>query len=121
MESKPPTYSVLKRRSDFERLFKAGYRVYPSKWMILSYSKRAGSPLRCGWTIPKKVGNAVIRNRLKRWCREFFKKEVGAKAMLFEYDINVVLRGNDSQFFKNISREDFIECLRLGWNKIVTR
>ena len=33
--------------------------------------RKAESPARVGVTVSSKVGNAVVRNRLKRWVREY--------------------------------------------------
>ncbi|QEG00072.1 Ribonuclease P protein component [Stieleria maiorica] len=36
---------------------------------------RSDQPRRLGVTIPKKTGNAVVRNRWKRWIRESFRTQ----------------------------------------------
>ena len=36
---------------------------------------REDAPTRLGVTIPKKTGNAVVRNRWKRWIRESFRTQ----------------------------------------------
>jgi ribonuclease P protein component len=37
-----------------------------------------GGVSRLGVTVSRRVGNAVIRNRVKRWIREWFRKDRGA-------------------------------------------
>jgi ribonuclease P protein component len=59
----------LKRRSDFLRLRDAG-----KKWVSATVIVQAGTGetpgIRYGLTATKKLGNAVIRNRIKRRLRE---------------------------------------------------
>lgn len=36
---------------------------------------------RCGWTLPRAVGSAVVRNRLKRWLREWLRSQLAAMSV----------------------------------------
>jgi len=66
-----PTLKVttLKRRSDFLRLRKA--RTYKCKLFAVSGHQDASShtQIRVGYTVTTKLGNAVVRNRIKRRLR----------------------------------------------------
>ncbi len=44
-----------------------------------------GGPSRLGVTIPKKTGNAVVRNRWKRWIREAFRTQQDRIPAGFDY------------------------------------
>ena len=63
---------TLKKRSDFLRL-RTGKR-YSTKSLVLetkaSDTKEETKPSSVGYTVTKKVGNAVIRNRIRRRLRE---------------------------------------------------
>ena len=61
---------------DFKRVSRTGRRIASSSFVILvAASKREGKgPPRLGTTVSRKVGNAVIRNRVKRAVREWFRQ-----------------------------------------------
>lgn len=59
----------LKRRAEFLRVAAKG-RKAPSPGLVLQVLARDDTdPVRLGFTVTKKVGNAVIRNRTKRRLR----------------------------------------------------
>ena len=56
----------LLRRSDFARVFERGTYL-SSDQLALRYLRRSDDgPTRFGFVIPKRVGGAVVRNRLRR-------------------------------------------------------
>jgi ribonuclease P protein component len=60
----------LTRRAEFLRVAAKG-RKTPMPGLVLQVLKRQDqAPVRLGFTVTKKVGNAVIRNRTKRRLRE---------------------------------------------------
>ena len=60
----------LKRRAEFLRVASKG-RKAPSPGLVLQALLRADqAPVRLGFTVTKKVGNAVVRNRTRRRLRE---------------------------------------------------
>ena len=64
----PKSIRLLARR-DYLRVQKQGILVR-SKDLLVLYKKGNGKNARFGMTVSKKVGNAVTRNRVKRWIRE---------------------------------------------------
>jgi ribonuclease P protein component len=63
-------FDRLRRRQDFVAIQSAGTRVHGKHFVVL-VAQGAG---RVGITVSKKVGNAVTRNRLKRFIREFVRQ-----------------------------------------------
>ena len=60
----------LKRRAEFLRIAAKGSKA-PMPGLVLQVLKRDDAkPARLGFTVTKKVGNAVVRNRTKRRLRE---------------------------------------------------
>ena len=65
----------LSRASEFQRIYRQGSSV-ASRYLVLHYFQRpagtADSGPRLGLSVSKKVGGAVVRNRIKRLLREAF-------------------------------------------------
>jgi ribonuclease P protein component len=57
-------YQSLRRRSDFSRVQRRGKRQVGPLFIFLTADAHGGS--RVGVTVSKGVGNAVVRNRLRR-------------------------------------------------------
>lgn len=81
------------RRADFEKLYGDGSRIEGDYFVIL-YSPNGLGKMRLGVTVSKRVGHAVIRNRVKRLVREFFRLH---KALFSDsYDVNVIAKSGIS-------------------------
>lgn len=64
----------LRKRADFVRVQKEGAPVRtPHFVMLVAAQKDAQGPSRLGIVATKKTGGAVVRNRIKRLCRESFR------------------------------------------------
>jgi len=60
----------LKRRAEFLRVASKGRKASVHGLVLQALPREDIGPARIGFTVTKKVGNAVIRNRTKRRLRE---------------------------------------------------
>ena len=66
----------LKGRRDFEKVYRLGRR-YTGEGIVLYVYRVASPEMRLGTTVSKKIGGAVVRNRIKRFFREWYRKNKG--------------------------------------------
>jgi ribonuclease P protein component len=62
----------LKKRGEFDRVFKRGKSVAMPLFVVYAATNSLGEN-RLGMSVSKKVGNAVVRNRVRRLIRENFR------------------------------------------------
>jgi ribonuclease P protein component len=77
-----PPYTVITKRADFLSANR-GARFATSGFVLLVHDRADNDPAkRLGITITKKVGNAVIRNRMRRRFRALMREllEINGKA-----------------------------------------
>jgi ribonuclease P protein component len=60
----------LKRRAEFLRAAARGRKTVTPGIVVQCYARGDGAPVRLGFTVTKKVGNAVMRNRTRRRLKE---------------------------------------------------
>jgi ribonuclease P protein component len=67
----------LSRARDFDAVYRQG-RSSSTRYLVLYWFARAdGAEPRLGIAVPRKVGGAVVRNRLKRQLRELWRARDG--------------------------------------------
>jgi len=62
----------VRKRREFLQIQNAGRRI-ATRHFLVTYLCRGEAPPRLGVTVTKKIGNAVVRNRVKRAVREAFR------------------------------------------------
>lgn len=69
-----PRKRMLKRRSDFQRVYHAG-RAYAGHFLVLYvFRSQPGKGDLVGFAAGRKLGCAVVRNRVKRILREAYRQ-----------------------------------------------
>jgi ribonuclease P protein component len=82
----------LTKRAEFLRVAAKGRKV-PALGLVLQALQRADSgPARVGFTVTKKVGNAVVRNRTRRRLKEATRLVLAAETLR---GVDLVLVGRE--------------------------
>jgi ribonuclease P protein component len=83
----------LKRRAEFLRAAQKGRKVAMPGLVLQMFARNDDAPARLGFTVTKKVGNAVVRNRTRRRLREAARVLLRAQAAP---GVDLVLVGRDT-------------------------
>ncbi|MCH1626787.1 ribonuclease P protein component [Fredinandcohnia quinoae] len=62
----------IKRNQDFQTVFQSGKSSANRQFVVYVYERDDQDHFRIGLSVSKKIGNAVMRNRIKRLIRQFF-------------------------------------------------
>ena len=93
----------LKKKKDFEKLFKEG-RSFREKLLVLKANKNNLGKSRFGFIVSKKVSKkAVARNKIRRQLREIVRKEINNYQKGFDVAI-IALPGIELKSFKEIDQ-----------------
>lgn len=100
---------AIKLNREFKSLYyRGGSEV--SKTLVFYFKKNKSSKNRLGLTVSKRVGNAVVRNRVKRLIKENYRlKEDNIKK---GYDLVIVARGRAATANFHIISKDFEYLLK---------
>ncbi len=95
----------LAKRADFENLRETGQRIHVNSWLLANSLKTDSGEMRIGWTIARQTGPAVVRNRLRRWGREYWRKWHARNR--HSLDLNLIFKRKEKGFYKALSHEEF--------------
>jgi ribonuclease P protein component len=71
----------------------------------VNLQKTESKQVRCGWTIPRQIGPAVLRNRFRRWGREYFRK--WSAETEYSLDINMIFKRKEAGFYRAVDHKEF--------------
>ena len=69
-----PKATRLAKRREFLRVYETGRKLF-SRYTVLFFAANGLTHSRLGITATKKLGKANVRNRLKRWTREIYRRQ----------------------------------------------
>ncbi len=98
-ETLPKTTRLAKRR-EFLRVYESGRKVF-SRYSVLFFSPNDLPHSRLGITATRKLGKAHVRNRVKRWTREIYRKQrplLGLDGQRVDVVINVKPNAKEATF-----------------------
>lgn len=106
-----PSPARLKRRAEFLRVAAKGRKTATHGLVLQALSRDDQAPARIGFTVTKKIGNAVVRNRTRRRLKEAARLEL-ARHRLAGVDLVLIGReGTRGRAFVDL-RDDLRRALR---------
>jgi ribonuclease P protein component len=97
-----PKSARMRKRSDFIRLASTQYKTTVRGFLVV-WSENDLQTARLGITASRKIGCAVVRNRVKRLLREFFRLH---RSGIAPVDINIIARQGSAQMaYSDVERE----------------
>lgn len=100
----PHTHRVV-RGADYRAIYNEGNRIQGDRF-VLFWRENSLDHHRLGITVSRKVGNAVVRNRIKRLFREVFRRSCAEIPHHYDFIVNA-RRGCDRAGYMKL-REDFL-------------
>ncbi len=107
-----PKPKRLAKRREFLRVYETGRKLF-SRYAVLFFAANDHPHSRLGVTATKKLGKANVRNRLKRWTREVYRRErepLGLDDRRLDIVVNVKPNAADASFAT--FRDDLSRVLR---------
>lgn len=103
--------NILKKRNDFRRVYSGG-KFLADRILVIYFKKNNLGSSRFGFTVSKKVGGAVERNRIRRVLKEICRLNKEKFVCGMDYVI-VARRGIISKSYQKISEVLFINLKKI--------
>ena len=111
-----PKERRLAKRREFVRIYETGQKQF-SRYTVLFFAANGLPHSRIGITATKKLGKANVRNRLKRWTREVYRRQrepLGIDARMLDIVVNVKTNAAAASF------EDYSRDLTRALERLVS-
>ncbi len=103
----------LKRRKDFNRVYNRGKSFSNRELVVYVYYNKETPEYRLGISVSKKVGNAVVRNRIRRFIKEVVRQLPLEVRLKNNIDLIIIAR----QPTANMDYQDFKRSIIDLFNK----
>ena len=99
----------LKKRYQFSYVYKYGEHV-SGNYIVLYFTTSKTKTMKVGFAVTKKVGHAVVRNKIRRRLREIVKKQL--PNLKQNYNIIVVAKDGITDFDFSYLESEFVGLLK---------
>lgn len=107
-----PKSARVRKRREYLELQKDGQRIVVAHFVFFVRRRADDEGARLGLIVSRKVGNAVVRNRVKRLCRELFRLHA-TELLPPNYDCVVLARAG--------AAEVALRAMHDEWRRALTR
>ncbi len=87
----------LTRREDFRKVYRFGSTKF-GRYLVLHFLPIEENELKIGISVSKKVGNAIVRNRVKRRIREIVRLNLGNLPVQHFVVIGAKVKSKDASY-----------------------
>ena len=107
-----PKEKRLAKRREFLHVYETG-RKWFSRYCVVFAAPNEHPYSRIGITATKKLGKAIVRNRLKRWTREVYRRQRDPLSLdRYSLDVVVNVKPNASEACFQEYRDDLQRALQ---------
>jgi len=100
----------IKLSSEFTQITKTGRKIRASSYLTVITLDSKDDFAYFGITVSKKVGSAVVRNKLKRWVRNCV-RSAGWSSKFKSKKVVFMFRAQPEGFYKNLKYSDFVSAV----------
>ncbi|WP_209810570.1 ribonuclease P protein component [Ammoniphilus resinae] len=100
----------LRDQDDFQKVFQKGRSTANRQFVIYVLPKEGQDQLKIGISVSKKLGKAVVRNRIKRLIREALR--LNLSSIKWTGDLIVIARGPVAEMGYQEVADSLVHCLK---------
>lgn len=102
----------VKKENEFQKVFQQGTSCANRKFVVYQLEKKEQPHFRVGISVGKKIGNAVTRNRVKRYIRQgLLEEKIAIKP---EVDFIIIARKGVEELDYHETKQNLLHVLKLA-------